>query len=609
MPSGDAVREIKDRLDIVEVIGSYVRLQRAGRDQRGLCPFHSEKTPSFHVSGEKQMWYCFGCSQGGDVFDFVEKAEGVDFKQTLDLLARRAGVQLEEHRGGRNRSKERASAREANKLAAQYYHHVLTNHRLGARGLRYLRERGVEDETIENFAVGWSPGGRDADNLLRFLARKGVTADEAVKAGLALGGEGRRTIDYFRGRLVIPIRDDVGEIIAFGGRSMDGSPPKYLNSRQTVIYDKSRTIFGLSQSKKAIEKAGAALLVEGYFDVMMAHQHGITTAVASSGTAVTPEQLKTLRRFAPDLLLCLDSDEAGQAATQRTIEMASRAGMRVRVVELPNAKDPGDFFLKTPHLWGEAEGAAIAGWEWWLRGLLSDHDLTTVDGRDRAAAAVVQLLNRIPEDTTMDIYSQLAAGQLQVDAARLVADVKRMRETGVAPRVGGSRPTLAPSPAPAPVRSNGHVADDVVEDRLLSMLLVDDRAWQVLDDLGGREALLSPALRALTGRLADLKVADDGGTLERHLDSFEPDERARLARLSLTATAVNEESELRASMADCMNRITLRGYKTAIEGLEDRLRQTRDNGDEVAVTGLLTEIQALARLASALKDRMYRGVG
>jgi DNA primase len=607
VPSGDAVREIKERLDIVEVIGSYVRLQRAGRDQRGLCPFHSEKTPSFHVSGEKQMWYCFGCSQGGDVFDFVEKAEGVDFKQTLDLLARRAGVVLEEHRGGRNRGKERASAREANKLAAQYYHHVLTGHRLGARGLKYLRERGVEDETIEAFQVGWSPGGRDADSLLRFLLKKGISADEAVKAGLALGGEGRRTIDYFRGRLLIPIRDDLGEVVAFGGRSMDGSPPKYLNSRQTAIYDKSRTIFGLSQAKKAIEKAGAAILVEGYFDVMMAHQNGTTNAVASSGTAVTSEQLKTLRRFAPDLLLCLDSDEAGQAATQRTIEMASKAGMRVRVIELPNAKDPGDFFLKTPQLWHEAEGAAIAGWEWWLRGVLADHDLETTDGRDRAAAAVVQLLNRIPEDTTMDIYSQLAAEQLRLDPARLVADVKRMRQTGVAPKVGVGRPVQVVAPA-APRAANGHLADDAVEDRLLSMLLVDERAWAALEEVGGLDAIETPAVRALAGRLADLNVGDGSGSLERHLDSFEPGERARLARLSLTATAAADEAELREAMADCINRIKLRGFKIAIEGLEDRLRETRQGGDDLAVTGLLTEIQALAREASSLRDRMYRGV-
>jgi len=222
VPGGDAKQDVKDRLDIVEVISGYVRLHRQGQEYVGLCPFHSEKSPSFTVSREKQLWYCFGCSEGGDLFDFVKKAEAVDFAQALRVMADRAGVELDEHRGGgRKRAQEKQRSREASLLAGQYFHHILVNHRAGGRGLRYLGKRGIEPETIESFTVGFAPVSASNDNLLRFLRKKGISDDEAVRAGLALGGEGRRTIDRFRGRLMIPIHDESGTVIGFGGRSME----------------------------------------------------------------------------------------------------------------------------------------------------------------------------------------------------------------------------------------------------------------------------------------------------------------------------------------------------------------------------------------------------
>ena len=384
MPTGDAVGEVKERLDIVEVVSGYVRLKRQGRNYTGLCPFHAEKSPSFTVSGEKQVWYCFGCSEGGDLIRFVEKAEGLDFPQALELLAGRAGVELESFKSGSRRPRDRAGALAANRMAAQYYHHVLLNMAAGARALAYLRRRGVENETIADFELGYAPRSMRNDNLLRFLRRKGVSEDEAVRAGLALASRGpdgaSPAIDRFRGRLVFPIRDEMGHVVGFGARALGNEPPKYMNSPQTAIYDKSRIIFGLSHAKKAITESGRALMVEGYFDVMLAHQFGIKIAIASSGTSITEEQLKISRRLGPDLLLCLDSDDAGRTATERAIELAARSGLRVRVLELPNAKDPGEFFLKTPQLWDQVEGASQAGWEWWLNRAFRGHDLRSVDG-------------------------------------------------------------------------------------------------------------------------------------------------------------------------------------------------------------------------------------
>jgi DNA primase len=613
VPQGDAVREVKDRLDIVEVISGYVRLQRAGRDHKGLCPFHAEKTPSFGVSGEKQVWYCFGCSQGGDLFDFVQKIEGTDFPQTLEMLASRAGVELEDRSGSRRRGQERARSREVNALAAQYFHHILLNHRAGSRGVSYLEKRGVEPETIEGFTVGYAPLSRNNDNLLRFLRTKGVGDEEAAKAGLALGGDGRRTIDRFRGRLMIPIRDETGTIVAFGGRSMDNTPPKYMNSPQTSIYDKGRTIFGLSQAKKAISAGDRALLVEGYFDVMMAHQNGIDIAVASSGTAFTPEQVKILRRFAADLLVCLDSDEAGRAATQRVIEEASKAHMRVTVVELPNAKDPGEFFQKTPQLWGDAEGSAMAGWEWWISAMLGEHQLTTPDGRAAAASVLVGVLSRIPEDTTLDVYCQYAAEKLGVDAAHLLADVQTFRKTGVRPRPVAPPPVdLRPLAVDgAQVNGNGgnggirHASAE--EDGLISLVIAAPAAGEVFAQLLADADDHPQELRELelVRRVMDVLSGEGSGSLERHLERFTEEERPRLARISMTAGFDGDEAALRSAVHDFVLRIRLKSCEAARAEVEKHIAGSGFDPDSPEGLALLERNRALARRLSALKTQQF----
>ena len=604
MAPGDAVREVKDRLDIVEVIGGYVRLQRAGRDYKGLCPFHSEKTPSFTVSSEKQVWFCFGCNEGGDMLSFVQKAEAVEFPQALQMLAEKAGVELEEHRGGSGRKKaqERQRAKEVNALAAQYFHHILLNHRAGTRGLRYLEKRGIEAETIAAFQVGFAPAGTRSDNLLRFLQKHKVTDDEAVKAGVALGGEGRRAIDRFRGRLMFPIRDEQGVVIGFGGRAMDNQPPKYMNSPQTAIYDKGRVVYGLDSARKTMGSEGRALLVEGYFDVLMCHQNGVDYAVASSGTAFTPDQLKALRRFATDLYLCLDTDEAGKNATQRVIGDAARAGMRVMVVELPNAKDPGDFFLKTPSLWKETEGGALAGWEWWIKGILDRHKLSSPDGRDTAARAVIPVLSRIPEEATLDIYCQYAAQSLRVDPARLLVDVQQYRKTG---RVATPEPEVPAINISLP--AGREIPGRPEEDRLLGLMLSHRAAGPLLAEITEDEPLGRPELEEICRRVSELVTAEGPDTLERNLDRFEEADRGRLVRLSLVSRFTGEEAELRVALADCVNRIRLRNYEAAMAALEERLKATGVEEDNGARDGLLNEHRQLARRRAALRVQLFRG--
>ena len=616
MPQGDAVRAVKDRLDVVEVISQYVRLQKAGTEYKGLCPFHSEKSPSFTVNQEKQVYYCFGCQAGGDLFDFIQRVEGTDFVQTLQTLAERAGVELEERRpGAQRRKRERQVALEANRLAAQFFQHILLNHAAGGRGLRYLEKRGVEPETVEAFGVGYAPAGRNGDNLLRFLKKKGISEADAALAGLGYAGnDGRRPMDRFRGRLMIPIRDEAGEVIAFGGRAMDSSPNKYMNSPQTPLYDKSRTIFGLSHARKAIAEAGKALLVEGYFDVMMAHQNGITTAVASSGTAITDEQLRLLKRFTTDLVLCLDGDEAGRHATQRAIEMSARSGMRAVVVELPNAKDPGDFFHKTPQLWQEAEGAALAGWEWWLSSVLREHKLSSAEGRVAAAAAVVPVLSKIPEESTLDIYCQVAAERLKIDPAVLLTDVRSFRKSGKLsedlrplrrPAAWGTVGSAPPAPAGEAPASPPDGSPE--EDRLLALLMTARGAGEALVEVRGDEPCGTAAFEDLCRRVLELVAEEGSGTLGRHLERFPPEERPRMARLSLAEGFEGEDLQLRAAIADCIDRIRLKKYEADMTVLEEKLRATGVGEDSGQRDGLLTEHRHLAQRRAALRLQLFQG--
>jgi DNA primase len=451
--------------------------------------------------------------------------------------------------------------------------------------------------------VGFAPAGTRSDNLLRFLQKHKMTDDEAVKAGVALGGEGRRAIDRFRGRLMFPIRDEQGVVIGFGGRAMDNQPPKYMNSPQTSIYDKGRVIYGLDVARKAMSSSGRALLVEGYFDVLMSHQFGVDYAVASSGTAFTPDQLKALRRFATDLYLCLDTDEAGKNATQRVIGDAARAGMRVMVVELPNAKDPGDFFLKTPALWKETEAGALAGWEWWIKGVLARYKLSSPDGRDSAARAVIPVLNRIPEEATLDIYCQYAAQSLRVDPARLLADVQQYRRTG---RVA------QPEPEPAATINislpAGHdIPGRPEEDRLIGLMLSHRASGPLLLELTAEEPLGRPELEDLCRRVSELVTVEGPDTLERNLDKFEESERGRLVRLSLVSRFHGEEAELKVALADCVNRIRLRNYEAAMAALEERLKASGVEEDDGARDGLLHEHRQLARRRAALRVQLFRG--
>jgi len=349
---GDEIEQIKERLDLSEVIGEYVQLKRAGHSFKGLCPFHQEKTPSFVVTPDRNIWHCFGCSEGGDVFSFIQKVEGLEFRGALELLAERAGVELKKQKRGEavRQAEGRQRLFDLLGLTVRFYQELLLRQKVGEKALNYLKERGLKLKTIEEFKLGYAP---DQWNLLqRFLVKRGYKLEEMIAAGVVGRSEAGKHYDRFRGRIIFPISDAQGRPVGLGGRIVPwhekGTEGKYVNSPETDLYKKRRVVFNLDKAKRAIRETGKAIVVEGYMDVIMLAQQGIVNVVASSGTAFTSEQVGQLKRLAQTLAFAFDADAAGWKAALAATEVAQTQGVRVVVLELPEGKDPADVAKETP---------------------------------------------------------------------------------------------------------------------------------------------------------------------------------------------------------------------------------------------------------------------
>ncbi|MBN2390819.1 MAG: DNA primase [Anaerolineae bacterium] len=446
--------EVKDRLDIVEVIGRHVHLQKSGRYFKGLCPFHTEKTPSFFVFPDTQGWHCFGCNKGGDLFTFVMDFEGLDFRTALEELARRAGVELQP------RTPEQVEAEsESERLrllleaAAAYYHTLLLTAPQAAHTRAYVEKRGFTRETLETFQLGYSLN--DWDAVRTYLFGKGFSVEEQIKAGMLVERDGGGTYDRFRNRLMIPICDRRGRVIAFGGRVLNpDDQPKYMNSPQTTLFDKSNVLFGYHLANQAIREADAAIIVEGYMDVMIPHQAGYKNVVAPMGTALTEGHLQQLQRLTKRFLLALDPDAAGIHGTLQGLETArqtldreweaifdprglvgveGRLKADIRVVTLPEGRDPDELILEDPTQWEKLVADSQPIVRFFFEQLLKQENPREPKGKARIVDAMLPLLNDIADSVEREAYVQDIALRLGLDARGLL-DRLRVRERAQAVR-------------------------------------------------------------------------------------------------------------------------------------------------------------------------------
>jgi len=606
----DAVQEIKDRLDLVDLVSEHLRLQKAGRDLKGLCPFHQEKTPSLYVSPEKQLWHCYGCQKGGDHFTFIQDIEHVDFRGALRMLAEKTGVVLEESPGaGRQRELKRTIQR-LNGLAAQYFHHILLENPAGQRALIQLESRGVTRASMTEFQLGFAPAGHRKDNLVRFLKKHGATDSEMVEAGLAIRPDGGGELwDRFRQRIIIPIHDERGELIAFGGRVIDDSnQPKYLNTSQTALYDKGRTLFNLHRARKSIHELKHAVLMEGYFDAITASQANVPNVVTTSGTALTEHQVRLLKRETQELVLAFDRDDAGLNATQRAIELASKSGIHIKVVRVPQGKDPDDYLRAHPDGWGNLREHALPEWEYLLRQALASLDLTEAEDRRRGAELVIPVLAKIPEASVLEIYAQQAGGWLRIEPAALVRDVQRVKSGVPALSPRGYRP-----PQPSPTRGEGDVRGAQGNPRkdegyLLGLLIArPDLVPEVAGELRA-VAFSAPAYERLFARLQ--RMVEEEATVQPvdRLSEFEPDEQGLISAVAMTRYPEldsGSEAALRQSLEQCLQTLKINASHRRLKDLVGEMRAVRASGDESRLVTLMQENDRLARELDALKDMRY----
>lgn len=456
------ITEVKQRLDIVELVSEYVTLQKAGRNFKGLCPFHSEKHASFFVFPEQQSWHCFGaCGTGGDIFSFVMKREGVDFGQALRILAQRGGITLSPpEASSKAEDKKKEKSFHINEAATEYYHHLLLNTKAGERARNYLAGRKVTPETIKEFRLGFSP---DAwETLKNYLLDKDYTKKELIDVGLIIEKEKGVSYDRFRNRLVFPICDIQGRVTGFGARVLDDSLPKYINSPQTAIYDKGSILYGIDKAKSAIRKKNLVVIVEGYMDVLTAHQHNWQSVVGSMGTSLTEKQVGGIKKLTNNIILALDADLAGEEATLRGEAILAYSNAEANAILLPPGKDPDEVIRENPTLWQQLVEQAVPILEFAFQSVISKVDTNRARDKSLAVQKLLPSIDGIRDAVQQSHYLRKLARELRIDESAIRTALRELRASKTKSRI--SRPVEESRPSRQLVSSP-------IEERCLALLL------------------------------------------------------------------------------------------------------------------------------------------
>ncbi len=589
------VDDVKGRLDIVDVVSGYVPLQKAGRNFKAPCPFHSEKTPSFIVNPERQSWHCFGaCSTGGDAFSFVMRQEKLDFGDALRMLAEKTGVELRQ----RDERERGDILFRVNQETAEFYQKTLEAP-AGQRAKAYLKERGLDRKTAEAFQLGASPSGRD--ELKSHLTGIGFDLEDAIRAGVVRRDDDGSVRDFFRGRLMFPIHDRRGRVAGFGGRSLDGSDPKYINTAATSVFDKRTMLYGLHRAAEEIRAGNRAVIVEGYMDAIAAHQHGYRNVVASMGTALTERQVGLVRSAAETFVLALDPDAAGQEATLRSLESSWRVFERQKVVDsrrsvgalyqgrrldlkiaaLPSGQDPDTLIRQSPEEWERLVDAAVPFPDFAIPAMAARYDLASDTGKAQAAETLIPLVTATSNAFEQERLFRMLAQALDVSEAALEASVGRPRPTAPARRTAGPPPDAALSPLAADRR-------DVLEEFTLKLLV--ERG-----DLRPLAGELSPEHFRRTENREVFTCLRDCTTMEELRDRLDDSLNEHLDYLTQTGPAPIGPSSAEAALEQSMRRLEQRHLREIQESLltsdDESLPPPRDLEEQII--GVNTRLREL----------------
>lgn len=577
----DAKEEVRARLNIEDVVGEYVQLKRAGRNFKGLSPFSGEKTPSFFVSPDKHIWHDFSSNKGGDVFSFIMEVEGMDFRQALEFLARRAGVDLSLYQtaGSQQLAQKKKRLLAANELAATYYQKSLVSNR-HAQEYIFTRRR-LSKKVVQEFRIGYAPDSGDA--LTRFLAKKGYSTQELKDAGLTnrFGG------DLYRGRMMVPLMDSTGQVIGFTGRIIADVPgaPKYLNTPQTLLYDKSRHVFGLSQAKDAIRTNDYAVIVEGNLDVVSSHQVDIQAVVATAGTAMTEHHLRALSRLTSNVRLAFDGDKAGLAATERAIPIAQAVGVELTIISLPDsAKDPDELIQQDPALWQKAIDTAKPVVDWVIAQYAAREDITTAAGKRAFTTAALSVIRGLKDPVEQDHY--MAKIATMTDTSRDAVERKLAGEEKV------------PESQKRPIKPGEHKAEmvidpDPIQDRLLRTALEDVRIQELLADIDPK-IFKEEYRQEVTAYIIEHK-----GTVVDHIPEQlqKYTEYVTMLLVKHDVDGVNWSEDNRVNTATEALRALQANYQktNTKEQLLQQLDDARERGDDEAAAEYLRQLSILIR--------------
>lgn len=426
----DQASQVREKIDIVSLISEYIPLKKMGRNFSSVCPFHTENSPSFVVSPERQIWHCFGCGKGGDAFSFLMEYESLEFVEALRILAKKAGVALK-LTGSSFSSSKKEAIYSLNKIAVEYYKFVLTRHKVGEKALEYLiKTRGLSESLINTFNIGFAPNG--GDDLSKYLInKKKYRATDLIDAGLSIQ-KGSRTIDFFRGRIIFPLADHRGNIAGLSGRNItnDDFGPKYINTRDTLVYHKGSMFFGLDLAKESIKKEEFSIVVEGEFDVISAFKEGIRNVVALKGTALTENQALLLSRFAPKVALCLDQDLAGMNAMTRSLPALEKRGLTITVIDIKD-KDPDEAIKADPINFKKAIKNQTEAYDFFIQKLTSENDIKTAAGKKKIADEMLPLISSISNEIIKEHYLKKLSESIDVSYDAILRQIEKKDDPNV----------------------------------------------------------------------------------------------------------------------------------------------------------------------------------
>jgi DNA primase len=593
------VEDIKSRINIVDLVGEYVRLTKAGTTWKGLCPFHNEKSPSFMVNEEKQFWHCFGCAKGGDVFAFVMEIESLGFREALILLAEKTGVQLETY--NKNEGERKSRTTEILELATQFYEKQLWQGTVGDKMLAYLKERGLNDESIKIFRLGYAPLGWD--NIIKFLAGKGFELNEIEKTGLLVKKEGDAGYyDRFRDRIMFPIADSMGKIVGYSARVAPGgdeSQAKYINTPESEVYHKGNALYGINLAKNEIKHENSVLLVEGNMDVVAAHQAGIRNTVAISGTALTEKQIEILKRYAERVDMLFDMDSAGQNAARKSADLCFQKGMNVRIVQLKDGKDAAEVVQKDPKLLVTAVESAKDAMEYFLENSVKKNSSSGADSKKAIAAETLNHIKNFSSEIEKSYWIKKLAQAIDVEEKAIIGVLKSIENNNLITK----QPVINR-------QQNTEVSDKdsfekrsaVIRDKIAGIMISDEFVWKdILKKFGNNEKIKSDNLLAYLF----LKGPESGFSFENLILTTQHEQsRKTLQKLFLDAkyqfdskqniieyTAI-EKNEL---IAQYIEEFLKELQKDQLASIIKEIKKAEQEGDKSLLRKLMNEFTKLSQ--------------